>query len=53
MQDVPVEVDIRIAIVGKIGSGRSSFVNAIRGYVIRSINFALLLPSLHPMIVVI
>ncbi|XP_028404265.1 interferon-inducible GTPase 1-like [Dendronephthya gigantea] len=28
--DVRIEVDLHIAIVGKIGSGRSSFVNAIR-----------------------
>ena len=30
-QDVPVEVDINIATVGKIGSGRYSFVNVITG----------------------
>lgn len=41
-QDVSVEVDFHIAIVGEVGSGRSAFVNAIRGYVIKSINLAFL-----------
>lgn len=46
-QYVPVEVNIRIAIVREVGNSRSSFVNAIRGYVIKSVNLALLLSNLH------